>query len=408
MKHFLLLTLSLLLTLPLQAQTFDGDWHGMMDLGVGELTIELSIDGEKVVLLSPDQSDKPIEGKILYMSTDSLSVLFKDIVAAYLAKAEGDSLVGIFRQSGKPFTLNMTRGRQQRNRPQTPQPPFPYSTEEVSFTNSEGHATLTGTLTLPAMSRRQQKKGVPVVLMVSGSGLQNRDEELFGHRPFAVIADYLARHGIASLRYDDRSVGQSTGDVSKATTEDFMKDAAAGIDFLRRQHRFSKVGVVGHSEGGTIAFMLGSRQLPDFIVSLAGTGIKGDSLILRQTRDLMALNGNSQQLSDEQIMASGRMNANAWMSYFLDFDPRPDIEATRCPVFALNGDKDIQVNVEINLGNIRRLLPANKSNKFKVYDGLNHLFQHATTGSPSEYGRIEQTIAPEVLADIAEWIGGLR
>ena len=298
-----------------------------------------------------------------------------------------------------------------------------------AFKNDAAHATLAGTLTLPADFEAQKSR--PVVLMVTGSGLQNRDEEIFDHKPFAVIADYLARHGIASLRYDDRGFGQSTGEVANATTADFADDAEAGIRLLRtmnfsekngRKTRekplFSKVGILGHSEGGSVAFMLGAKQAVDFIVALAAPGIKGDTLLVEQTNALLELSGQPAKMRLTMAM----QETNPWYEFFAEYNPAADIAATRCPVFALNGSLDKQVLPESNLNAIYNLQLTTYNSKpnnqhptintqhptIKLYPGLNHLFQHAKTGATTEYNSIEETISEEVLHDITEWIGGLK
>lgn len=284
-----------------------------------------------------------------------------------------------------------------------------YLTEEVTFTNTEDGATLAGTLTVPVASPRGgmgASAKVPVLLMVTGSGQQNRDEELMGHKPFAVIADYLGRHGIATLRYDDRGFGQSHGgEVQKATTEDFARDAEAGIRFLRSTGRFGQVGILGHSEGGTIAFMLGGRQLVDFVVSLAGPAVSGDSIVWKQLQSLAPEQAAmvDVQAVREQQLASGI----PWLAFFATYDPSANIRNTTCPVLALNGTKDVQVDAAMNLSALRRLLPANSLTVIREYDGLNHLFQHCQTGLPDEYGHLAETFAEEVLHDMAEWISGI-
>ena len=300
-------------------------------------------------------------------------------------------------------------------RPQTPQTPYPYETEEVTFTNEKDGATLAGTLTYPVGYDKESGKPVggnmkslTVVLFVSGSGQQNRDEELFNHKPFLVIADYLARHGIASLRYDDRATGSSKGgEVKNATSEDFMRDAEAGLNYLRNQKKFKKIGVLGHSEGGLIAFMLGARKKTDFIVSLAGPGVKGDTLLAAQTNRIMELSGMSATMTAEQYRQQKEVQETPWLQWFINYDPSDNIRNSRCPVFALNGDRDCQVLSSQNLPPIQRLLPKSKKNLIKEYPGLNHLFQHCTTGLPTEYGQIEETISQEVLQDIVQWIQGL-
>jgi pimeloyl-ACP methyl ester carboxylesterase len=243
--------------------------------------------------------------------------------------------------------------------------------------------------------------------MVSGSGLQNRDEEIFNHKPFLVIADYLARHGIASLRYDDRAFGASTGGDrihNQATSLDYKRDAAAAIDFLRVRNEFAQVGVLGHSEGGYIAFMLGSDKKVDFAISMAGTGVKGDIVLTTQVNEILKMQGQTTTLTTEQCRQNALSVPSDWMKWFLDYDPTADISATTCPVFALNGDKDLQVIASLNLPAIKQALPQNKHTLVKEYAGLNHLFQHCKTGLPTEYNTIEETISEEVLKDIATWI----
>lgn len=241
--------------------------------------------------------------------------------------------------------------------------------------------------------------------MVSGSGQQDRDEEIFGHRPFLVIADYLARNGIASLRYDDRGFGASEGgDVEHATTEDFMQDALAAVEFLRSSGRFSKVGVLGHSEGGSIGFMLGAAGAVDFVISLAGPGVMGDVALTAQVNRIMELSGQPGMVSEEMYRANVRVENNPWLNWFIDYDPSDDISSMKCPVMALNGDKDCQVISSLNLAAIQEKLPRDSRNFIKEYASLNHLFQHCTVGASTEYRSIEETISPEVLSDISGWI----
>jgi pimeloyl-ACP methyl ester carboxylesterase len=254
----------------------------------------------------------------------------------------------------------------------------------------------------------QQPKKTPVVLLVTGSGQQNRDEELMQHKPFLVIADYFARQGIATLRYDDRATGKSQGgEVRNATTLDFMRDAAAGIDYLRKLKKFGIIGVLGHSEGGSIAFMLGAQKKVDYLISLASPGVKGDTLLAAQANRILELSGQPATMTVESFRQDPTAQQMPWMQWFIDYDPSTDIRKTRCPVFALNGDRDSQVIAEQNLTAIERLLPQNKHHCFKIYPELNHLFQHAATGLPTEYGEIEETLSPEVLKDMVAWIQGL-
>lgn len=390
-----------------------GSWSGKLKIGSMSLTIVLHLeqaDGYvKASLDSPDQGAKGISVFKEYLSDDSVAVKVESLDVTYRAKLKDGKLDGKFTQRGFTFPLVMTKGVPEVKRPQMPQPPFPYETEEVTFKNEIDGATLAGTLTWPVDYIPKSKKKPMVVLFVSGSGQQNRDEELFEHKPFLVIADYLARHGIATLRYDDRATGQSVGgDVKNATSEDFARDAAAGIQFLRSKRAFSKVGILGHSEGGLIAFMLGGQKKTDFIVSLAGPGVQGDTLLTTQGNRIMLLSGQLPTMTVKKYRQQEAVQQTPWIRWFIDYNPSDNIRKTLCPVFALNGDRDCQVISSQNLTAIERLLPKSTQNQIKEYSGLNHLFQHCTTGLPTEYGEIEETISPEVLKDIAKWINSLK
>ena len=379
-----------------------GSWSGKLNVGTMSLTIVLHLeqaDGYVLVTMdSPDQGAKGIGTFKEFLSDDSLAIKVEQIGMTYRAKLKDGKLDGTFSQNGLKIPLVLTRGDvAEVKRPQNPQPPFPYETEEVTFRNEADGATLAGTLTYPVGYGKQSKKKPVVVLFVSGSGQQNRDEEVFNHKPFFVIADYLARQGIATLRYDDRATGKSTGgEVKKGTSEDFMRDALA-----------SKVGMLGHSEGGLIAFMLGAKKQTDFIVSLAGPGVKGDTLLTAQNNRILSLSGLPATMTVEKCRQQQDVQEIPWLKWFIDYDPTSNIRSTRCPVFALNGDRDCQVIASQNLTAIQQLLPKSKKNLVKEYPGLNHLFQHSTTGLPAEYGQIEETISPEVLQDIAQWLKSL-
>ena len=388
-----------------------GSWSGDLNVGPMSLTLVLHLkqaDGYvEATLDSPDQGARGLSAEKEYLSDDSLAIKLDYIGMTYRARLKEGKLDGTFMQNGVELPLVLTRGTFERKRPQCPQPPYPYETEEVMFPNVTDFATLAGTLTWPVSYDHQQKP--TVVLLVSGSGQQNRDEEIFDHKPFLVIADYLARQGIATLRYDDRDTGKSVGgEVKNATSEDFMRDAAAGLDYLRSRDAFGKVGILGHSEGGLIAFMLGAQKKVDFIVSLAGPGVKGDTLLAAQGNRILSLSGQPDTLTVEGYRQQEEVQQLPWLKWFIDYDPSVHIRQTNCPVFALNGDRDCQVISSLNLEAIRRLLPASKKNCIKEYPSLNHLFQHCTTGLPTEYGKIEETVSAEVLQDIAQWIQGLE
>ena len=400
------------------AALLHGSWSGKLGTGRTELTIVFNFFTDEegalnVTMDSPDQGAERIAAELDEDALPALSINIPSVFAAYSGMLYRGQIMGTFSQGGMSLPLTLTKGGLVLDRPQTPQPPFPYNTEEVRFFNAAAGATLAGTLSWPegcdlsiAGGSSEITGKLPVaVVMVSGSGLQNRDEELFGHRPFLVIADYLARHGVAALRYDDRGFGESTGgELENATTEDFMQDALAAVEFLKGSGRFSKVGVLGHSEGASIAFMLGARGKADFVVSLAGLGVRGDKALTAQVNRIMELSGQTGTVSEEIYRQNARLEGNAWLNWFIDYDPTDDIAATGCPVMAVNGSKDCQIISSLNLEAIRAELPQDSRNLIKEYDSLNHLFQHCATGAVTEYRSIEETVSAELLADLAGWI----
>lgn len=407
MKKTLLLLCLLCPFFGVSAQhAMDGVWTGKLNVGPRTLTLVLHVlheaSGNAVCSLdSPDQGAMNIPVKSDYCSADSIRVSLEQLGLSYQGRLKGDEIVGTFMQ-GMAFPLTLKRGEEKLKRPQNPVEPFPYKTEEVTFTNATDKATLVGTLSYPTDYKKEK---TPVVLMVTGSGQENRDEEVFGHKPFLVIADYLARHGVASLRYDDRVFGKSTGgDVKHATTADFARDAASGIEFLRTLKCFSKVGVLGHSEGGSIAFMLGAKGKVDFVISMAGIGVRGDTALTAQANRLLELSGQPMRLSTLQYRVNAYMKKSPWLNFFMDYDPSGDISKALCPVMAINGERDVQVISSLNLIGIKAHLTENPKNFVKEYPALNHLFQHCTTGNVSEYRMIEETISPEVLEDIVRFI----
>ena len=432
MKKLILFSLISLFSIGIKAQDsgLKGAWTGKLNVYGNELTLVFHFNGEDCTLDSPDQGVKGVPAK-LERTVTGIKVAVPSINASYEGVNMGESIMGTFKQHGQSFPLTIKPGLLKRNRPQTPAMPYPYQTQEVSFNN--GDAILKGTLVIPENASRQ----TPVLLMVTGSGLQNRDEEIFEHKPFAVIADALARAGIATLRYDDRGFGESTGDIVNCTTEDLKNDAFAGVQLLRS--RFDKVGVIGHSEGGTIALMLAAEKKVDFIVSLAGMAVSGKETLLWQNRlALAAANIPSETIDlyckalDEVFDASISGTAmpsttqynlptslaqnlavvtkqlqTPYMKQFLTLDSRPLLGNITCPVLALNGTKDTQVEPESNLGALRSGLQKNAKNKLEAIEGVNHLFQHCKTGMATEYGNIEETIAPEVLEKMVYWLSNL-
>jgi fermentation-respiration switch protein FrsA (DUF1100 family) len=378
------------------AQEIRRSWSGNLEAMGQKLPIVLNLVDGKCTLDSPAQGATGIPATVDLLTNDSIKVSVKSLGATYVARFVDGKLLGSFTQHGMKLPLNMKEiSPDGPSRPQMPKGPFPYTTEEVTFTNAKAGATLAGTLTVP------KGRAKCVIIMVTGSGPENRDEEIYAHKPFAVIADRLARAGIATLRYDDRATGQSVGgDMKNATSADLAEDATAGIEWLRAQKRFKKVGLLGHSEGGLIAFMLGAQCKVDFIVSLAGPAVKGDSILLYQTRN----SGSPLAKGITMEYLRNMMKGNKWVEWFMDYDPTQNINNTKCPVLALNGTKDCQVPAAQNIPVLRRLLPKNKKTVIKECEGLNHLFQHCDTGRPDEYYNIEETIAEEVLADIVGWV----
>lgn len=424
-----------------------GSWHGRLKVTPQvelRLVFHLETDADgraSVTLDSPDQGAYGIVGEVDCLSLDSIRVSVRRIGLSYAGRREEDKWIGRCTQGAMNEELILYAG----DRPQTPQPPFPYSTKEISFGNLRDQVVLAGTLTLPDGCTAE----TPAVVMVTGSGLQNRDEEIFGHKPFAVIADYLARNGIASLRYDDRGFGESTGDGKNATTEDFAQDAKAAVEYMRRIGNFEHVGVLGHSEGATVAFMLGAKNEPvlyagpDFIIAMGAQAVRGDSILIDQSTSALERGNMPEQvvfdyaealrkvyaLKMEKGEAFDRVEAicagwettpvhvalkenlkkiagepNTWMGYFIGFSPAGSIAATDCPAFVLYGEKDIQIRPDLNMPPMRRLAP---NATIKLYPGLNHLFQQAQTGAVQEYDTIEETISPEVLRDIQNFITSL-
>ncbi len=407
MKNAFLIMALMTAGLSSHAQNFDGSWTGKLKAGAQEFTIEAKVNQaqQSVSASIANMGSATVPLTVSFLSDDSISVAYSPLDIAYQGKREGDVVKGVFVQHGIRLPMELKRGEVTYNRPQNPAQPYPYQTEEVTFDNKTAGVTLAGTLTYPVGYKAGSK--VPVVLMVTGSGPENRDEELFHHKPFLVIADYLARHGIASLRYDDRGTAKSSGNYATATTTDFAADAETGLNCLRQMKKFSKVGLLGHSEGGLIGYMLGSKGKTDFVVSLAGPACKIDTMLMVQLNSLARVQGYNGQLVKDVATARQYMtisDKSAWMKAFIDMDATPYVKATTCPVLALAGDRDLNVPVSINNPSLEANLKKQPKTKIKVYPGLSHLFQHSATGNPMDAAKIDETIAPEVLTDIAEWI----
>lgn len=427
MKALRTLTSLALAMLTFTANAQEGSWNGELDVMGTKLPLVFNFSPNGCTMDSPSQNTKGIPAEKTVSDDGTIKVKVGMIGATFEGKMADGEIKGTFTQNGFPLPLTLKAGKLAVKRPQTPVPPFPYKEESVSFTNA-GY-TFNGTLTLPENYTKQ----TPVVLMVTGSGQQNRDEELFEHKPFAVIADALARQGIASLRYDDRGWGDKSVNFANFTTDDFRQDAAAALPLLRK--RFNKVGILGHSEGGTIAMMLAAEGKVDFIVSLAGMAISGKETLVMQNRQAMSSIGLPNEMVDTYCnsiskaldeIASGKKASEIniddtpealkpitikalqqadtpYIRHFLTIDVSKQLSKIKCPVLALNGTKDTQVDCAANTTLLEKGL-INSKHTIKKIEGVNHLFQHCTTGNVVEYQQIEETIASEVLEIIYSWI----
>lgn len=427
MKALRTLTSVVFAMMALAANAQDGTWNGELNVMGNKVPLVFNFSTNGCTIDSPSQGVNGIQAEKTVKEDGTIKVKVGMIGATFEGKMTDGEIKGTYVQNGFPLPLTLKPGKLVVKRPQTPVPPFPYKEESVSFTNAQ--YTFNGTLTLP----ENYTKNTPVVLMVTGSGQQDRDEELFSHKPFAVIADALARQGIASLRYDDRGWGDNSVNFADFTTDDFRQDAAAALPLLRK--RFNKVGILGHSEGGTIAMMLAAEGKADFIVSLAGMVISGKETLIMQNHQAMTAIGLPKEMVDSYCngiskaldeIASGKkateININdvpvalkpitikalqqadtPYIRHFLTVDVGKLLPKIKCPVLALNGTKDTQVDCDANTTRIEKGL-ANCKHSIKKIDGVNHLFQHCNTGIVTEYQQIEETISPEVLQEVAKWI----
>lgn len=440
----------LLLATPMAAQErLVGAWSGELDVGVAQLRLVLHLErgdeGYAASLDSPDQGAFGIRASDVEIEDISIDIGFADLAGRYTGSldTEGERLVGKWSQAGQVFSLVLARGVPEPvRRPQDPEPPLPYRAEDVTFAGGAPEVELAGTLTLPPGEGPHA-----AAILVSGSGPQDRNAEIFRHRPFLVLADYLTRRGVAVLRYDDRGVAESTGQFATATTEDFAADVAAAVTFLRSRVDIApgSIGLIGHSEGGLVAPLVASRMPLAWIVMLAGPGLPGDSVLALQI-DAMnraaglpetqrAANRTIQRrlmdiaMSDLEPPAAQAAIADVllseipgttaqaaegqaagltspWMRAFLRHDPRPVLCRLTVPVLAVNGENDLQVLARPNLEAIESALVHAGNADFAVveFEGLNHLLQTSETGLATEYGRIEETIAPRALEAIGDWI----
>lgn len=467
MKKLVLASVCLMASNVLFAQlNFIGTWKGGLN-GAKDLQVAFNILNEndelKATLDVPAQGATDMPCDDIRISHDSVYINMKKINMKYAGKlTDVNTITGIWTQNGLLIDLVLERseGKLQLNRPQTPKPPYDYNSEDIVFYSRNKGMKFGGTITYPNDNKKH-----PAVILISGSGAQNRDEELFQHKPFAVVADHLTKHGYTVLRVDDRGVGSTGGDRTNATTEDYANDVREVLEFLKTHKAVDKkkIGLYGHSEGGAIAEMVAADNKDiDFIILMAGPGIKGVDLMTEQSKAVTKSMGLKDEAVDEyavlyhdmvtsMIKLSNKeqvknklenlvadwaektdpktvlvttgitdsisrvlyvarfMDAawNKWMVNFLSYDPKPYLEKLSCKVLALNGDKDIQVISRSNLEGMVKALDNNSKVKVKSIreiEGVNHLFQECKTCTAQEYGQLEQTMKPEVLDIITEWL----
>jgi len=456
-----LLGILLLSTVFTYSQDITGEWNGLLKIQGMQMRLVFHISKtDTVYQATMDSPDQGANGIPMTSASFKNSVLTIKMIAAqieYTGTLDSSGIVtGTFKQAGQSLPMNLSRKaieKVQVKRSQEPTKPYPYYSEEVSFENKKDSITLAGTLTLPKKTGK-----FPVVVLITGSGPQNRDEELMGHKPFLILADFLTRNGIGVLRFDDRGSFASKGNFAKATTADFAWDVEAAVNYLetRKEIDLKRIGLIGHSEGGIIAPIVAARRKDiRFIVLMAGTAIPGSELLMLQQEligrasgmkeeDLikaadinrgaydMIINSKddsklTRQLSDylsvktkdipgmeipegksasDMIQAQITQISSPWMLYFIRYNPALVLEKVNCPVLAVNGSKDLQVPAKINLPAIEKALKkgGNKQVTALEFPGLNHLFQECTTGLPKEYGEIDQTISPVALKEMSNWI----
>ena len=461
MKKFIIVLFLLISSTVIVAQDVTGDWYGILVANGVKLRIVYHIknDGKLTATMdSPDQkangipiSDVTFQNSVLTLSAKNLGFSYTGKVNKTFSKVTGE-----FKQSGMKFNLDLQRKPvkiKKPKRPQEPKAPFPYYSEDIKFFNSEDNVELAGTITLPDTNGKY-----PAVVLISGSGPQNRDSEVFGHKIFLVLADYLTRKGIAVLRFDDRGVGESGGNLSTATSMNFALDVLAGVQYLQSRKEIDpgKIGLVGMSEGGMIAPI--ATVLSDdiaFDVLLAGPGIPITELMKLQQiaiskankipEETIDFNVKTMQgaykilnesenesdtydklkkyfkeqlskLPEEKLKELGNLDkfielqiktlTSPWFKYFIKYNPAENLSQIKCPVLAINGGKDLQVLPEENLAGIEQALKKGGNNNYTIKElpGLNHLLQKCKTGNPNEYSKIEETMNPAALKTIADWI----
>lgn len=439
------------------SQDVSGDWYGQLDIKGQKLKINFHVVKKEGIYTttmdSPDQGAMNIPTTKTVVNNNVLEVILEDMKINFKGELKDNKIDGIFKQGDMKLPLVLSKTKivleKPKVKPQNPKKPYSYKSEEVLFENKNANnIKLTGTLTLP-----KNVKNPAVAILISGSGPQNRDSEILGHKPFLVLSNYLTNNGIAVLRYDDRGVADSEGTHKGKTSLDFASDVEAAITYLKTRDDINtnKIGLIGHSEGGFIAPILASkREDVAFTVLLAGTGVAGGLILRTQERRANELNGLQKEALDyneslgkkmHKIVELGKnkteikknltdffidfrkndtqiytkfitddmVNAmisvyNEWRIYFIKTDPKQFLEEVTCPVLALNGSKDFQVLPKLNLNGIKSALKNNNDVTIKELEGLNHLFQKCETGALEEYAKIEETFNEEAMKIVADWI----
>jgi uncharacterized protein len=462
MRKLYVLVIVMVLFAKANAQEFVGSWNGTLNAMGSKLKLVFHVEKNgkiySSIMDSPDQGSKAIPTSSTTIDKSTISIVIDAAKINYTGTIIGDSIVGEFKQGNfnAPLILYRQIGETPKlKRPQEPQPPFNYYIEEVSFKNDKDNITLSGTLSLPS-----KNGNFPVVVLVSGSGPQNRDEEIMGHKAFWVIADYFAKNGIGVLRYDDRGVGKSKGSFATATSNDFAMDASAAVNFLKNRTEVKSIGVAGHSEGGLIApIVVNQNSAVKFIILLAGPGVDGGKILVEQNDLISKADGATQEIrnknrvfnttcyniirtektteeivkklsvfykkeinfltggklpegvtEDQFVNMQVRNVTSPWFINFVKYDPAINLKKVKCPVLAVNGSLDLQVPATQNILTIKKLISSNgnKNVTTKIYQNLNHLFQTTTTGNPNEYATIEETFNEKVMKDMVEWIKKLK
>jgi fermentation-respiration switch protein FrsA (DUF1100 family) len=432
----------------------EGVWQAALEGNGMRLRLQLHVahDDQKQLVAALDSPDQGVSGLPAVKVSQKAAAFHFEIpvvngVYDGTLNATKLAITGTWAQNGVEQKLVFQRSDQllELLRPQNPVKPYPYKEEELTFPNAKAKISLAGTLTLPP-----GPGPFPAAILVSGSGPHDRDESLAGHRPFLVLADHLTRKGIAVLTFDKRGIGKSTGDFASGTMEDFTGDTEAALAYLntRKEIDPKKIGLISHSEGGLIAPLVATNSpTVAWIVLLAAPGLKGEDVLLlqselilraagvndgevartlafnkqtyaivRQEKDPAVLEAKLNELVQSTskgaalppaaVQAQVRLLVSPWFRFFLDYDPVPTLQKTLCPLLALNGEKDLQIPPKENLAKIQKALQDAGNHDFQTTElpGLNHLFQHAPTGSPTEYAGILETMAPEAMNAVSDWV----